>query len=312
MIVITRALPPQSGARAEALFALRWWDGGEAGREEAFAGAAGLLCTPADRVDAALIAALPASLRVLGTFSVGLDHIDLAAAAARGLPVVYTPDVLSDATAEFTMLLLLAAARRAGEGERMLRAGQWRGFAAGFLLGTGVSGKRLGIFGMGRIGRRLARMAQGFGMQVHYHNRRPAPEAAGCIYHAAEGDFLAACDFLAITAPATPATRHWLNPSRLAQLRPGAIVVNTARGSLVDDAALIAALRAGHIAAAGLDVFPHEPAVPEGYLALEQVVLTPHLGSATRETREAMGHLVLDGIQTVLEGKRPDNLVPAP
>lgn len=306
ILLLTRPLPTQSGARAAARFAIRPWAPG-AGTDPS--GARALLCTPSDRIDAPLIAALPASLRVIGTFSVGLDHIDRAAAAARGIPVVYTPGVLSEATAEFTMLLLLAAARRAGEGERLLRAGAWRGFTTGGLLGTQVSGKRLGIFGMGRIGRSLTRMAGGFGMQVHYRARAALPDCPH-IHHAQDASFLAACDFLAICAPSTPQTLHWLDAARLAQLPRGAIVVNTARGALVDDAALIAALRGGHVAAAGLDVFAHEPDVPEAYLSLEQVVLTPHIASATQETREAMGHLVLDGIEAVLAGRTPHNLAP--
>jgi lactate dehydrogenase-like 2-hydroxyacid dehydrogenase len=248
---------------------------------------------------------------VVGTFSVGFEHIDLAAAAARGISVVNTPGVLSEATAEFTMLLMLAAARRAGQGERQLRAGQWLGWSPASFLGTQVSGKRLGIFGMGRIGQALARMARGFAMDILYHNRtRLAPALeAGAAWHDEETGFLAACDFLAICAPGGPATRHWLNADRIARLPRGAIVVNSARGSLVDDDALVAALRSGHLAAAGLDVFPDEPRVPADYLTLENVVLTPHIASATWETREAMGHLVLDGIDAVLAGRVPANLV---
>jgi len=274
-------------------------------------GADALLCAPADRLDAACIEALPASLRVLATFSVGMDHIDLAAARARGLPVVNTPGVLSAATAEFTMLLLLEAARRAGEGERRLRAGAWRGWSPSGFLGTEVNGKTLGIFGMGRIGQALAAMARGFSMKVHYRNRtrlNPALEA-GATYHSDDASFLQASQFLALLAPGGETTRHWLNATRLAQLPASAIVVNTARGTLVDDAALIAALRCRHVAAAGLDVFPDEPNVPPGYLDLESVVLTPHIASATTETRAAMGHLALDGIDAVLAGREAANLV---
>ncbi len=272
-----------------------------------------MLCTPADRLDAAVIAGLPPSIRVLGTFSVGTDHIDLRAAGARGLPVVNTPGVLSTATAEFTMLLLLAAARRAGEAERLLRAGRWQGGSRAGFLGTEVSGKHLGIFGMGRIGQALARMARGFSMTIHYRNRRRLASAQeqGALYHDNDDSFLAASQFLALLAPSGPETRHWLDGARLARLPAGAVVVNTARGALVDDDALIAALAHGHIAAAGLDVFPDEPRVPAGYLGLESVVLTPHIASGTAETRAAMGHLVLDGIDAVLGGRRPGNLVEA-
>ncbi len=289
------------------MFTIRRWDRTDETRQAALHDAQALLCTPADQIDAALIGALPESVRVIGTFSVGYEHIDLQAAAARGIAVVNTPGVLSDATAEFTMLLLLAAARRAGEGERLLRAGAWSGFATAGLLGVQVSGKPLGIFGMGRIGQVVAGIAQGFDMTVHYRNRNPVPGVRGLHYHADDASFLAASQFLALCAPSTPETRHWLNGTRLAMLPAGAIVVNTARGPLVDDAALLNALQTGHVAAAGLDVFPDEPNVPQGYLACENVVLTPHMASATAETREAMGNLVLDGIEAVLAGHRPAN-----
>jgi len=311
ILFITRALPEAVETRAASQFDLRRWHGGPASLAVAAEDADALLCTPADRLDASTVAALPSSLRVLGTYSVGHEHIDLAACAARGLTVVNTPGVLSQATAEFTMLLLLAAARRAGEGERLLRAGGWGSWSPAGFLGTQVSGKRLGIFGMGRIGQVLARIAAGFGMTVHYRNRTrlDAAREAGAIYHADDAGFLGAIDFLALCAPGGPQTQHWLNTSRIAALRPGAIVVNTARGSLIDDTALIAALQSGHIAAAGLDVFTDEPRVPPGYLALENVVLMPHLGSATVETRNAMGFLALDGIAAVLAGQMPDNVI---
>ena len=274
-------------------------------------GADALLCCPADRLDAATTAALPSGLRVLATFSVGTDHIDLDAARARRLPVVNTPDVLSRATAELALLLILAAARRAGEGERLLRAGLWTGWCPTQLIGSLVSGKRLGIFGMGRIGRELARMAAAFGMQVHYRNRArlPAELEGGAIWHDTDAAFLAACEVLSLNAPGGAATRHWLNAERLALLPPGAVVVNTARGTLVDDTALIAALRSGAVRCAGLDVYDGEPAVHPGYLGLENVVLLPHLGSATADTRLAMGNLALDGVDAVIAGKIPPNIV---
>ncbi len=275
------------------------------------AGAAALLCCPADRIDAAVVAALPDSVRVVATFSVGTDHLDLAALRGRGIAVVNTPDVLSLATAELTMLLILAAARRVGEGERLLRAGRWGGWAPTQLMGTLVSGRRLGIFGMGRIGREAARMAAGFGMAVHYRNRTrlgPAQEA-GAVFHESDASFLPQCEVLSLNAPGGEATRHWLDAARIALLPRGAIVVNAARGTLVDDAALLAALRSGHVAAAGLDVYDGEPAVHPGYLAMENVALLPHLGSATMATREAMGFAALDGIDAVLAGRVPANLV---
>jgi glyoxylate reductase len=274
-------------------------------------GADAVLCCPAEKLDAASIAALPASVRVLGTFSVGYDHIDIAATKARSLPVVNTPDVLSVATAECAMLLILAAARRAGEGERLVRSGNWTGWAPTQLVGTLVSGRRLGIFGMGRIGRELARIAAAFGMEVHYHDiaRLPPELEQGAVFHAEDAGFLAVCDVLSLNAPGGAGTHHWLNAARIAQLPKGAVVANAARGTLVDDAALIAALRSGQVGFAGLDVYEGEPKLNPGYLALQNVVLLPHLGSATAETREAMGNLVLDGIDAVLAGRVPGNAV---
>ena len=302
-------LPPHLARRVAAEFSIRPWKRGDETLAQAAHGMDGILCAPAVRIDEAAIAALPNTLRVIGTFSVGFDHIDVEAARARGIAVVNTPGVLSEATAEFTMLLLLAAARRSGEAERTLRAGIWLGPSPEQFQGVQVSGKALGILGMGRIGQALADMARGFGMAIHYRNRTRLPLALekGATHHTTDGSFLRACHLLAICAPATPDTHLWLNAERIALLPPGAIVVNTARGSLVDDAALVAALRTGHIRAAGLDVFPHEPAVPEAYLALENVVLTPHIASATDEAREGMANLVLDGITAVLAGQVPAN-----
>lgn len=315
VLLITRRLPPAVEARARHDYDARLnaADAPMAGPDllARAEGADALLCCPADRLDAAAIAALPASVRAIGTFSVGHEHIDLSAARARGIPVVNTPDVLSLATAECAMLLILAAARRAGEGERLVRSGEWTGWTPTQLMGTQVSGRRLGIFGMGRIGRELARMAQGFGMAVHYRNRArlPPEQEAGAVFHDGDESFLAGCDVLSLHAPGGAGTRHWLNRERIALLPPGAIVANTARGTLVDDTALVAALRSGHVAAAGLDVYDGEPRVHPDYLTLENVVLLPHLGSATRETRDAMGMAALDGIDAALAGRAPPNLV---
>jgi lactate dehydrogenase-like 2-hydroxyacid dehydrogenase len=315
VLAITRRLPQAVEARAASEFAARFNpDDHLMSAEEILRhaeGAAALLCAPGDRIDAALIGRLPPSLRVIGTFSVGFDHIDITACRERGIHVCNTPDVLSVATAELAMMLILMAARRAGEGERLVRAGRWTGWGPTQLLGTEVSGRRLGIFGMGRIGRELARIARGFEMEIHYRNRtRLPPELeAGAIYHEDDASFLAASEVLSLNAPGGEGTRFWLNAERIAALPRGAIVVNAARGSLVDDAALIAALRSGHLAAAGLDVYNDEPRLHPGYLALENVVLLPHLGSATTKTRDAMGHLALDGIAAVLRGETPPNLV---
>ena len=315
VLLVTRRLPPAIEARAARHYDARL-NPTDAKRTAAdllglAEDADALLCCPADRLDAATIAALPARLRVLGTFSVGTDHIDLDAARARSLPVVNTPDVLSVATAELSFLLILAAARRAGEGERLVRAERWTGWSPTQLMGTQISGKRLGIFGMGRIGRELARMAAAFAMPVHYRNptRLPPEMERGAIWHDNDITFLAACDVLSLNAPGGARSRKWLNADRIALLPRGAIVANAARGTLVDDDALINALRSGQVAYAGLDVYDGEPALHPGYLALENVVLLPHLGSATTETRDAMGNLALDGINAVLAGGKPGNIV---
>jgi lactate dehydrogenase-like 2-hydroxyacid dehydrogenase len=315
ILVVTRRLPPAIEARAARDYEARLSpDDAEVTGADILAradGAAAILCCPAERLDAETIGKLPDSVKVIGTFSVGFDHIDVAAARARSIPVVNTPDVLSIATAECAMLLILAAARRAGEGERMVRAGNWTGWAPTQLLGTLVSGRRLGIFGMGRIGRELARMGGGFAMPVHYRDqaRLPPELERGATFHDNDDSFLGACDVLSLNAPGGEGTRHWLNAERIAKLPRGAIVANAARGTLIDDAALIAALKSGHVAAAGLDVYNNEPRVDPGYFELENVILLPHLGSATIESRDAMGHILLDGIDAVLAGRMPRNLV---
>jgi len=311
LLLITREIPPAVAARAAAEYDVR-----QLGMTGSFdpdmvlrniEGVDAILCAPGDRFDAALIGKLPPSVRVIATFSVGVEHLDLAAAAARKITICNTPDVLSTATAELALTLMLMAARRAGAGERLLRAGLWQGFSATFHLGRGVAGKSLGILGMGRIGRELAAMARGLNMTVHYRNRSRLTAAleAGAQYHDDDAGFLGAIDFLSINVPASPETRLWLNETRIGMMRPGAIVVNTGRGSSVDDDALIAALRSGRLAAAGLDVFNNEPHLHQGYVALENAVLLPHIGSATIETRDAMGHLALDGIAGVLQTSLP-------
>lgn len=270
-----------------------------------------IVCCSTEKFGAELIGRLPAGVRALATFSVGLEHIDLEAAKRRGLVVTNTPEVLTDSTADITMLLLLGAARRAYEGERMLRQDQWFGWTPTQLLGVHVTGKRLGILGMGRIGQAVARRARGFDMVVHYHNRRRLPPEAenGAVYHADPEDLLGSCDFLSINCPASPETRHFLDARRIALLPDGAIVVNSARGVIVDDEALQAALRSGKLAAAGLDVFEGEPKIHPGYRALDNVFMLPHLGSATRETRNAMGFKCLDNLAAFFAGREPPDRV---
>ena len=313
VLLVTRRLPPAIEARAARDYDARLTASDTPMRDVVAqaAGAWGVVCCPGDAFGATLIAALPDSVKAIATFSVGYDHVDVVAAHARGIAVVNTPDVLSVATAECAMLLIMAAARRAGEGERLIRAGKWEGWAPTQLMGTLVSGRRLGIFGLGRIGRELTKMARGFGMEIHYHDvaRLPPDMENGAVFHPTDATFLPVCDVLSLHAPGGAGTRHWLNAERIAALPRGAVVVNAARGTLIDDAALIAALKTGHVAAAGLDVYDGEPAVNPGYLGLENAVLLPHLGSATTETRDAMGHLVLDGLDAVLAGRLPGNAV---
>jgi len=264
-----------------------------------------IVCCVADKMSAAVFTRLPSRVRVVASFGVGTEHLDLAAAKARGVVVTNTPEVLTDATAEIALLLLLGAARRAYEGQDMLRSGRWTGWTPTQLMGHQLSGKRLGIVGMGRIGQAMARRARGFGVEIHYTDQvrlRPEKEE-GAIFHPTIEELLPLSQLLSVHAPATPETRHLLDARRLALLPRGAIVVNTARGDLVDDEALIAALRSGQVGAAGLDVFQGEPAVHPGYRSLENTFLLPHMGSATIETREAMGFRALDNVDAVLAGR---------
>lgn len=275
-------------------------------------GASGILCAAGDALDVDTIARLPASVRILATFSAGTDHVALDMARERGIVVTNTPDVLSVATAEIAMLLVLMCARRAGEAERLLRERLWVGWTPTQLTGVTLEGKRLGVLGMGRIGRELSRMARAFGMAVHYHNRSrlPPDEEAHAVYHADEDGFLEALDVLSMHIPGGSETRAWLNADRIAKLRRGAIVVNTGRGTTVDDMALCEALRSGHLRAAGLDVFAGEPAIFEGYYSAPNVTLLPHLGSATIETRDAMGFRCLDNLDALLlHGEAPPHQV---
>ena len=320
VLLLTRKLPAAVEARAARDYDARLntadapWsrDGAEIARRATEAGAAGILCAAGDPFNAATFAALPDSVRIVATFSVGTDHIDLAAAQARGILVTNTPDVLSFATAEIAFTLMLMAARRAGEGERMVRARAWTGWTPTQLMGTTLEGKALGIAGFGRIGRELAKMARGFGMPIHYRNRtRLPPELElGATYHDNDASFLGAIDVLSMHMPGGAATRHWLNADRLALLRRGAIVVNSGRGTSVDDAALVAALTSGQVRAAGLDVYDGEPRIFEGYHGLENVALLPHLGSATEETRDAMGFRALENLDALLRaGTEPPHRV---
>ena len=278
---------------------------------EAAAGADAIIPCHTERFSAEVIARLPASVRIIANFSVGFDHVDVEAAKGRGLVVTNTPEVLSDATAELTILLMLGAARRAGEGERLVRTRTWRDWSPSFMVGTQVSGKRLGIVGLGRVGRVTARRARGFDMEIHYHDlqRLPSDLEAGAIYHPTPEDLMPHCDFLAFHCVATPQTRKMLNAERIALLPDGAIVVNASRGAVIDDEALIAALKSGKVAAAGLDVYNNEPDIHPEYRELPNTFLMPHIGSATKETRDAMGFRALDNLDAFFAGREPKDRV---
>ena len=245
----------------------------------------------------------PVRARILANFGVGVNHIDVAAAKARGVAVTNTPGAVTDATADIAMMLVLMSARRASEGERMLRAGGWTGWAPTQMLGAHVSGKRIGIVGMGRIGQAVARRAHfGFGMQVFYANR----SAKSLDFPATQlplSDLLASVDFVVLAVPATPQTRHLIGAAELAQMRPHAHLINVARGDVVDEAALITALQAGAIGGAGLDVYEREPVVPAALLALPNVTALPHLGTATEEVRDAMGLMAVENLRAFRDGK---------
>ena len=274
---------------------------------QAFREADGVLCTVTDRVTADCFTQPGRRARIVANFGVGVNHIDLAAAAAAGVVVTNTPDVLTDDTADLALLLMLSVLRRAGEGERELRAGRWAGWRPTHLLGTRLSGKTLGIVGLGRIGRAVAQRArQGFGMQVLAWTRRPDPAVAaalGVTLLPSLDALLGKVDVLSLHCPATPDTRHLIGAAQLAQLPPQAVLINTARGDVLDEAALVEALAAGRLAGAGLDVYEREPEVHPGLLAREDVVLLPHLGSATVETREAMGFRALANLEAAFAGQ---------
>ena len=314
-ILLTRKLPPDVEARAIRDYEAELnSDDHLYTHEELLAHATNkeaLLATVTDRIDAKLIAALPQSIRIVATFSVGYDHIDVAAAAARDIVVTNTPDVLTDATAEIAMLLMLGAARGAASGAAAIREGRWKNWAPTGMLGREISGKRLGILGLGRIGQAVARRARAFNMTIHYHNRNrldPASEQ-GAVFHADAASLFRASDILSVHCASTPETRRIVNAETLALLPPDAVVVNTARGDIVDDDALIAALASDRIAAAGLDVFNNEPNLHPGYLGLPNAFLLPHLGSATLETRNAMGFRALDNLDDFFAGRPPRDQV---
>lgn len=265
-----------------------------------------------DKLTAEIFSVPGKRVKIVANYGVGYDHIDTAAAESGGVIVSNTPDVLTDATAELAMTLMLMVARRAGEAERQVRENGWKGWYPTHMMGTMVTGKTLGIVGMGRIGLAMAIKAhRGFDMPILYHNRAPSAtgEAMGAQYCENLESMLARADFVALHCPSGPETRHIMNSRSLACMQPTAYLINTARGNVVDEAALVSALRDGVIAGAGLDVFEREPEVPEALKKLENVVLLPHIGSATWETREAMGLRVLDNLKAFFSGEpTPDRV----
>lgn len=316
VILVTRKLPPAVEARIARDYDCvlnpddRLYDDAElVARSE---GADAILCCHTEHFTAGVIGRLPESVRAIANFSVGVDHCDLEAAWRKGIVVTNTPDVLSDATAEIAMLCMLGAARRAGQGYDMVRQDRWNDWSPTFMLGTQITGKRFGIVGMGRVGQVAARRARGFDMEVHYHNRRRLPPEAeqGAIYHETLEGLLAVSDVLSLHCPNNPDSRGLLNAERIGLLSNSAIVVNTARGAVVNDDALAAALRSGRIRAAGLDVFNGEPdGIHPAYRELDNVFVLPHLGSATVETRDAMGFRALDNLDAIFAGREPGDRV---
>jgi len=285
---------------------------GPEGWRDALADADALLCLLTDRVDAALLERAP-RLRIMANAVVGYEHVDVRACAARGIVVTNTPDVLTEATADLAWALILAAVRRLPQAERSLRAGEFHGWGFWDYLGGDLAGGTLGIYGMGRIGRAVARRAGGFGMRVVSHSRPRLPaeeEARLGAEPVSFGDLLARSDVLTLHAPLTPETRHAIGREALGRMKPGAFLVNTARGALVDEAALVEALRGGGLAGAGLDVYEREPELAPGLLELDNVVLLPHVGSATRETRTRMAMVAARNVHAVLGGHPP--LTPVP
>jgi lactate dehydrogenase-like 2-hydroxyacid dehydrogenase len=317
-VVVTRRLPASVEAKLTELFDAHLNAEDQqlttAQLAEAMRTADALLPTVTDQIGADMLRATPRRARILANFGVGYNNIDIAAARANGIVVTNTPDVLTDCTADIAMALLLAVARRIGEGERHVRSGSWEGWRPTHMLGAKVSGKALGIVGLGRIGRAVAKRAHhGFGMRILFYEPMPVPDSEVAELEADRREtldgLLADSDFVSLHCPATPETHHLIDAARLAVMKPGAFLVNSARGDVVDEGALVDALRAGVIAGAGLDVYEGEPAVTPALCNMENVVLLPHLGSATSETRIAMGERALGNLVAFFGGEPPPDRV---
>jgi glyoxylate reductase len=322
-VVVTRRLPEVIETRMRELFDARLnlddKPMSEAEIAEAMREADVLVPTITDPIDARMIAQAGDQMKLVANFGNGVDHIDVTSALRRGITVTNTPGVLTEDTADMTMALILSTARRLAEGARIIPDGGWTGWSPTWMLGRRISGKRLGIVGMGRIGQALARRARAFGLSIHYHNRRRVAaqieEALEATYWDSLDQMLARMDFVSINCPHTPATYHLLSARRLKYLRPESILINTARGEIVDENALTRMLEADEIAGAGLDVFEHAPAVSDKLIALAKngkVTLLPHMGSATHEGRTDMGEKVIINIKTFIDGHRPpDRVLPS-
>jgi glyoxylate reductase len=320
VVIVTRKLPDAIETRMMELFDTRLNESDRAMARaelvEAVKGCDVLVPTVTDRIDSALLAHAGERLKLIANYGTGVDNIDVEAAYKRGITVTNTPGVLTEDTADMTMALILAVSRRLPEGERVARSGEWAGWSPTSFLGHRIHGKRLGILGMGRIGSAVARRAKGFGLSVHYHNRRRVHESIEneleATYWESLDQMLARVDIVSVNCPHTPATFHLLSARRLALLQPHAIVVNTSRGEVIDEAALTRLLREQRIAGAGLDVFEHEPAINPKLRQLDNVVLLPHMGSATIEGRLDMGEKVIINIKTFTDGHRPpDRVLPS-
>ncbi|MEQ8923509.1 MAG: D-glycerate dehydrogenase [Roseovarius sp.] len=319
-VVVTRRLPEPVERRMQELFDVRLRESDtRMTREElaeAVATADVLVPTITDRIDAGLIAQAGEKLKLIANYGAGVDHIDVHTARQRGILVSNTPGVLTDDTADMTMALILAVLRRIPEGLATMQSGEWHGWSPTALLGGRVAGRRLGVLGMGRIGQAVARRAAAFGMQIHYHNRHrlreETEEELGARYWESLDQMVARMDVMSINCPHTPSTFHLMNARRLKQMKPDAVIVNTSRGEVIDENALTRMLRAGEIAGAGLDVFEHGTEINPRLRELKNVVLLPHMGSATNEGRMEMGEKVLLNIKTFDDGHRPpDQVVPS-
>ena len=319
-VIVTRKLPEAIETRMMELFDTTLNDSDEpmpkAAMIEAVKTAEVLVPTLTDRLDGSVLAHANPDLKLIANYGTGVDHIDVEAAYARGITVTNTPGVLTEDTADMTMALILGVSRRLVAGERLARSGDWDGWSPTGMLGHRITGKRLGILGMGRIGTAVARRARGFGLSIHYHNRRRVHESVEneleATYWESLDQMLARMDIISVNCPHTPATFHLLSARRLKLLRPETTIVNTSRGEVIDEAALTRMLRNNEIAGAGLDVFEHEPAINPKLRELENVVLLPHMGSATIEGRLDMGEKVVINIKTFADGHRPpDRVLPS-